>query len=153
MFYFERFMDHDRGMKVTVRQEQDVEGKVQILHDKHNFEIIELQFLYDALRQVRSCRRVLKWTYVFGYYLEESSREKPLFEFLQKNLEEKTDYLHELLEKDLQDVGKSEEAAMSTGASTKEKFRNHVTNFSNVTQKFLTQILKDLGYGGSLLDM
>merc|ERR1719225_2600651 len=89
-------------MKLTVREEKDIEGKVQTLHDSYGFEIIELQFLYDALRQVRACRRVLKWTYVYGYYLEETGPEKNLFEHLQKNLEEKTDYLHEMLEKDLE---------------------------------------------------
>merc|ERR1719160_2066530 len=88
-------------MKLTVKQEHEIEKKVQDLHDKHGFEIIELQFLYDALRQVRTCRRVLKWTYVYGYYLQESGPEKNLFEDLQKNLEEKTDKLHEMLEKDL----------------------------------------------------
>jgi len=89
IFYFERFMDHDRGMKLTVREENDIESKVQTLHDKHGFEIIELEFLYDALRQVRACRRVLKWTYVYGYYLEEGGTENNLFEYLQKNLEQK----------------------------------------------------------------
>lgn len=28
MFYFERFMDHDRGMKLTVTEEQDCFSKV-----------------------------------------------------------------------------------------------------------------------------
>jgi len=91
IFYFERFMDHDRGMKLTVREENDIESKVQTLHDKHGFEIIELEFLYDALRQVRACRRVLKWTYVYGYYLDDGGPENNLFEYLQKNLEQKTD--------------------------------------------------------------
>lgn len=150
MFYFERFMDHDRSMKLTLREEQDIEGKVQTLHDKHGFEIIELQFLYDALRQVRACRRVLKWTYVYGYYLEEVGPEKHLFEHLQKNLEEKTDRLHELLERDLESFFNQE--APTTGsqeAQTKfREFRSHVTNFTNVTQKFLVQILQDLcGHG------
>merc|ERR1719476_672770 len=95
-------MDHDRGMKVTVTQEEETENKVRTLHDKHGFEIIELQFLYDALRQVRECRRVLKWSYVYGYYLEEEGPEKNLFQHLQRDLEEKTDHLHEMLEKDFE---------------------------------------------------
>mmetsp|Transcript_91143 Transcript_91143/g.162255 ORF Transcript_91143/g.162255 Transcript_91143/m.162255 type:complete len:535 (-) Transcript_91143:198-1802(-) len=146
MFYFERFMDHDKGMKLTWRQEQDIEEKVQKLHDEHNFEIMELQFLYDALRQVRVCRQVLKWTYVFGYYLEESS-DKNLFEFLQKNLEEKTDSLHEMLERDFDKTFFSEETKISGPAEARQKFmdfRSHATNFTSVTQKFMVQILNDL---------
>lgn len=157
MFYFERFMDHDRGMKLTVREEQDVEKRVQELHDKHGFEIIELQFLYDALKQVRACRRVLKWTYVYGYYLEEAGPEKNLFEYLQRNLEEKTDNLHELLEKDFNLITLDGQDASSGGSESPHAkfmdFRSHVTNFSNVTQKFLQQILNALCVGGSVLDM
>jgi ariadne-1 len=155
MFYYERFMDHDRGMRLTVREEAEIEKKVQELHDNHGFEIIELHFLHEALKQVRICRRVLKWSYVYGYYLDEASPENNLFEFLQKNLEEKTDNLHELLEKDLL-LSKVDDSAAASGQSVREKFmefRSHVTNFSSVTQKFLAQILKDLGYGGSLLDI
>lgn len=148
MFYFERFMDHDRGMRLTVTEEQDIEGKVQRLHDEHGFAIIELQFLYDALRQVRACRRVLKWTYVYGYYLDDCS-EKNLFEYLQKNLEEKTDCLHEMLEKDLDKSFFDQENQLTNGSEEAHQkfmtFRSHATNFTNVTQKFLTQILTDLG--------
>ena len=38
---------------------------------------------------------------MYGYYLAESGVQKPIFEFLQRNLEEKTDALHELIEKDI----------------------------------------------------
>merc|ERR1712066_1088040 len=103
-------------MKLTVRQEIEIEKHVQKLHDTHGFEIIELQFLYDALRQVRACRRVLKWTYVYGYYLEEAGPEKNLFEHLQKNLEEKTESLHETLERDFDTMFFSEEDANPAGA-------------------------------------
>merc|ERR1719282_531696 len=130
-------------MKLTVREEQDIENKVQQLHDKHEIEIIELQFLYDALRQVRACRRVLKRTYVYGYYLQEAGPEKNLFE----NLQEKTDCLHEMLEKGFDSTFFNNDE--NIGNKFKD-FRSHVTNFTNVTQKFLAQILTDLGFGGSL---
>merc|ERR1712187_741914 len=136
MLYFERFMNHDKGMKLTVREEKEMEGKVQILHDDHSFEIIELQFLYDALKQVRECRRVLKWTYVYGYYLENTGAEKNLFEHLQKNLEEKTDQLHEMLEKELdksffnQDPEKKFAAGDPAMHSQFMEFRSRVTNFT-----------------------
>lgn len=162
MFFFERFMDHDRGMKLTVKEEADIEGSVQKLHDSHGFEIVELQFLYEALKQVRSCRRVLKWSYVYGYYLNEAGPAKNLFEFLQKNLEEKTDNLHELLEKNLYEyipkVGKDKEdpSGAVDAANMKEQFmefRSRVTNFSSVTGKFMQEILDGLKDDGTLTDM
>ncbi|CAE7781353.1 putative E3 ubiquitin-protein ligase ARI5 [Symbiodinium microadriaticum] len=153
MFYFERFMDHDRGMKLTVTEEQDIEGKVQKLHDDHGFEIIELQFLYDALRQVRACRRVLKWTYVYGYYLDDSS-EKNLFEFLQKDLEKNTDCLHEMLEKDFDRMffnpSEGQPLSQADVHQNFKVFRSHATNYTNVTQKFMDKVLKDLGSDSGL---
>merc|ERR1719473_1403181 len=141
-------------MKLTVREELDVEKHVQELHDKHGFEIIELQFLYDALRQVRACRRVLKWTYVYGYYLEDAGPEKNLFEHLQKCLEEKTDRLHEMLEKDLDAIFFNRGEAPALGNEEAQvkfvEFRSNATNFSNVMQKFVAQILTHLGVGNRL---
>lgn len=152
MFYFERFVGHDRSMQMTVRQETDIERKVQTLHDNHGFEIIELQFLYDALKQVRACRRVLKWTYVFGYYFEEVGPEKNLFEHVQKNLEEKTDRMHEMLESDLDTLFFNTDEPALTGAEAHAKFmefRSNVINFTLVTQNWLTKILADGGIPGS----
>eukprot|EP00933_Yihiella_yeosuensis_P053283 TRINITY_DN51499_c0_g1_i1.p1 TRINITY_DN51499_c0_g1~~TRINITY_DN51499_c0_g1_i1.p1 ORF type:complete len:551 (-),score=105.03 TRINITY_DN51499_c0_g1_i1:194-1846(-) len=154
--YYERFTNHDKSMKLTIREEQQIEQKVQTLHDKNGFAIIELQFLYDALRQVRSCRRVLKWTYVYGYYLDEARpTEKNLFEFLQRNLEEKTDALHEMLERDFQMMFFDEEGSVSNSSSEDAvkkfmAFRSHATNFTNVTQKFLVKILNDIGSDAGL---
>jgi len=206
MFFFERFMDHERGMRLTYRESHDIEQKVQTLHDRHGFEIIELQFLHDGLRQVRDCRRVLKWSYVYGYYLVEGGVEKNLFEHLQRNLEEKVDNLHEMLEKDFDSIYFSQAAASAPGGASVPaspasgpappptsasaagggcaspmltstsaemppevprtssgrissgggfvqdgphakfmEFRSHVTNFTNVTRKFMAQILTDLG--------
>merc|ERR1719401_1063408 len=157
-------------MKLTVKEEADTEKHVQELHDSHGFEIVELQFLYEALKQVRTCRRVLKWSYVYGYYLEQAGPAKNLFEYLQKNLEEKTDNLHELLEKDIKDYlpnkdGKDKNAMSSatpngclddSDKSIKEKFmqfRSNVTNFSSVTKKFMEEILDGLSGDGTLTDV
>lgn len=154
IFFFERFMEHDRAMKLTVKEEAELEKQVPQLHDDYNFDVTELHFLYEALRQVRSCRLGLKWSYVYGYYLEEgkdSGSEKNLFEYLQRNLEEKNDLLHEMLEKELQIFLKREkdpgEESLPKEVVQKQfmEFRSKVTNFTNVTQKFLTQILQDLG--------
>lgn len=49
----------------------------------------QLKFITDAWSQVVDCRRVLKWTYAYGYYKfddvcnREIERQKEFFEFLQ----------------------------------------------------------------------
>lgn len=44
------------------------------------------------------CRRVLKYTYVQSYYMDNNAPERPLFEDLQGQLERSTDHLAELTE-------------------------------------------------------
>eukprot|EP00931_Biecheleriopsis_adriatica_P053750 TRINITY_DN3153_c0_g1_i1.p1 TRINITY_DN3153_c0_g1~~TRINITY_DN3153_c0_g1_i1.p1 ORF type:complete len:532 (-),score=94.03 TRINITY_DN3153_c0_g1_i1:91-1686(-) len=153
MFYFERFMNHDRAMKLTVKEEKEIEQKVEKMHEQHGFAIIELQFLHDALIQVRVCRQVLKWTYVYGYYHEDNS-EKTLFEHIQKNLEEKTDRLHEMLERDFDQIFFNENdklAPASPDAHAKfMDFRGNATNLSNIILKWRAQILEDIGSEGGL---
>jgi len=153
MFFFERFMNHDKAMKLTVKQEVEIERNVQTLHDRHGFEIIELQFLYEALHQVRQNRRVLKWSYVYGYYIEENGAEKNLFEFLQKNLEEMTDALHEKLEKDLENQILNDDSVPPQSPELHKKFmdfRSKVSNYTLVSNNHLNQVITDIGAQGGL---
>lgn len=44
---------------------------------------LETKFVEDAVLQLLKSRRVLKCSYVYGYYLEETGYKKPIFEFMQ----------------------------------------------------------------------
>ena len=44
---------------------------------------LETKFVEDAVIQILKSRRVLKCSYVYGYYLEETGYKKPIFEFMQ----------------------------------------------------------------------
>lgn len=54
------------------------------------------------------CRRVLKYTYVMGYFLEDGSPEKQLFEHHQEMLEKNTERLHEFTEMNLERDNRTE---------------------------------------------
>ena len=41
---------------------------------------IDVQFLKDAVDMLIECRRVLKFTYVFGFYLPHDTAKRELFE-------------------------------------------------------------------------
>ena len=62
---------------------------------------IDVQFLKAANEMVVDCRRTLKFTYVFGYYLlmdANGLKLKELFEDLQEHLERMTEALSEMTE-------------------------------------------------------
>jgi ariadne-1 len=101
MFFYERYNNHIKAGAHA----QEMEPKIKILVEKLNSEklypIAELTFLETALDIVIKCRKVLKWTYAYGYYLEDV-KEKMLFEDAQEQLEKNCDRLHEYLEQDFE---------------------------------------------------
>jgi len=69
---------------------------------------IDVEFLRQAVEQVIDCRRVLKYTYALGYFLQDGSPEKHLFEHQQEMLEKNTERLQEFIEMDLEAVERTQ---------------------------------------------
>lgn len=62
----------------------------------------QLKFIIEAMLQVVECRRVLKWTYAYAYYLPEHEHAKrQFFEYLQGEAEAGLERLHQCAEKEL----------------------------------------------------
>merc|ERR1711974_218587 len=55
------------------------------------------KLLRDAAGLLVECRRVLAWTYVYAYFQEDAAQRR-LFEFVQKDLETKTEQLSGMIE-------------------------------------------------------
>jgi hypothetical protein len=53
---------------------------------------IDVQYIKSATQQLMEARNMLKWTYVYGYYLPEHVN-RDLFEYLQADLEAGTEVL------------------------------------------------------------
>lgn len=83
LHYYQRFHNHDQSAKYAARQKEAAEKKL--------LEQAELEHLVHALLQVIDCRRVLKYTYVMGYFLSEDSKLRGLFEYHQEMLEKNTE--------------------------------------------------------------
>ena len=88
---------------------------------------IDVQFLKQAVEQVIECRRVLKYTYVLGYFLEDLTQEKRLFEYHQEMLEKHTETLHHYTEMSLDNLD-----------------RTQVINLTRVAEKFMSSLLSSL---------
>lgn len=77
----------------------------------------------SLLCRALQCRRTLKYTYAFGYYMRDGA-EKSLFEHLQEQLERSTEHLAELTEKPVDKMDRGE-----------------VINFTRVTMQFLRNLI------------
>lgn len=87
---------------------------------------IDVQYLKVANEMVIECRRTLKYTYVFGFYLASGpdSKNRALFESLQEDLERYTEVLSELTEKPIEQMDKES-----------------IINNTRVTENFLKNLL------------
>lgn len=108
MFYYERYANHDKSARLGKELRPAIQQKINMLYEIKSYPIQELKFLSDACLTVITCRNVLKWTYAYGYYLDKDlppeqrdETHKNAFEFWQTELEKHCDYLHGLVETNL----------------------------------------------------
>jgi len=116
IFYYKRFTAHDKNVDFARQTHKNLETKI-----KEEKEVKRADFLLQATQTVIQCRRALKWSYVLGYYLKDGSGAKKMFEDDQGNLEELSDRLHGMVEKQvgLEELEKSREEILGLTRATK----------------------------------
>lgn len=102
--YHERYEHHDTAQKAESEVRANAKTKMAQLQEYSTKP--ELQFIEKTATELQECRSVMKYTYIFSYYLFADNEEgvpynlvaKDLFEMLQSELEKTTDRLFEVLE-------------------------------------------------------
>eukprot|EP01038_Epipyxis_sp_PR26KG_P011786 gene11786-15769_t len=97
--YYKRFQGHEIGIKFAGKQRELADKIMMKEQQKKSASWIDVQFIKDTVEIIIDCRRVLKYTYVVGYYMPDATLEKQLFERHQEMLEENTERLHGYVEK------------------------------------------------------
>lgn len=99
-YYFERWANNKASLNMAMAE------LIKVEEDRQR-EQEAAQFLIEAWKEIVSGRKVLKWTYAYGFFLPEEEIEgKVLFEYLQGQAESKLERLHYCAEKEV--MGKSE---------------------------------------------
>ncbi|GAB2287126.1 Probable E3 ubiquitin-protein ligase ari8 [Dionaea muscipula] len=107
----------------------------------------QLKFIIEAWLQIVECRRVLKWTYAYGYYLPEHEHAKrQFFEYLQGEAEAGLERLHQCTEKELQ-------VYLNAEGQSKDfnEFRTKLSGLTSVTRNYFENLVRALENG--LLDV
>ena len=126
LHYYKRYHGHDQAQKFATKQLEATEKRMMELQETTSGSWIDVQFLKAANEMVIDCRRVLKNTYVFGYYLPTpAKRQRELFENLQEHLERFTETLSEMTELPLDQMDRSE-----------------IVNVTRVTESFLANLIQ-----------
>eukprot|EP01130_Rhizamoeba_saxonica_P015488 TRINITY_DN695_c0_g1_i7.p2 TRINITY_DN695_c0_g1~~TRINITY_DN695_c0_g1_i7.p2 ORF type:complete len:148 (+),score=35.91 TRINITY_DN695_c0_g1_i7:1221-1664(+) len=89
-------MTHSQSIKLEEKLMEQAEILMQNLADSGQ-SWIDVQYIKDATITLMEARRIIKYTYVYGYYLPEFVN-RDLFEHLQSELESGVESLSEILE-------------------------------------------------------
>jgi ariadne-1 len=88
--FFERFFNHD----VSRRQLQDMASKLRTQAQEYGVtQHANYDAVGDAVTLILECRLILKYTYVYGFFLSPSDKGVPFFEYVQANAEGITERL------------------------------------------------------------
>lgn len=96
-FFSKRYASHAQAITLQAKLLGRAKDTISKLENDFHKAYIELVFILDATHGVLAARKVLKDTYVYGYFLPNSVN-RELFEFLQGQLESKTEELSGLIE-------------------------------------------------------
>jgi len=96
IFFFARYQIHQQSIDLETQLMGKANKMMQELSDK-GMSWIDVQFIKQATQSLMECRNMLKYTYVYGYFLPKHVN-RSIFEYLQADLESAVEKLSELLE-------------------------------------------------------
>lgn len=112
LHYYKRFHAHAEAQKFAKKQLKETEARMVLLQESSDdARWSDVEFLKTANEQLVECRRVLKYTYVYAYYLPNTgsaAMRKERFEHHQEMLERFTENLSELSEKPLNEMDRTD---------------------------------------------
>nr|GEZ17188.1 probable E3 ubiquitin-protein ligase ARI8 [Tanacetum cinerariifolium] len=148
--YYERWATNQSSRQKALADLQQMQNvHLEKLSDIQCQPESQLKFITEAWLQIVECRRVLKWTYAYGYYLPEQEHAKrQFFEYLQGEAESGLERLHQCAEKELQgylnvDKGPSKDF---------NEFRMKLAGLTSVTRNYFENLVRALENGLSDVD-
>lgn len=95
--YYKSFFEHGRSVEAIQTQMNDVQEKMaKLVESGTNYKNAE--FLLQASKVLLDARRVLRWSFVRRFYIEDETNNARLFEYRQKELERLVESLNQLTE-------------------------------------------------------
>ncbi|KAL5703989.1 RBR-type E3 ubiquitin transferase [Ranunculus cassubicifolius] len=145
--YYERWDANEKSRKKARLDLKKVEDEeVDKLRDKLNIPLSQVSFVIDAWVQIIECRRVLKWTYAYGYHMPENEVEKKkLFEYLQGEAESWLERLHQLAEKDLMKYHNAKK--LSEKLKDFDQFQQKLAGVTWTTRNYFENLVRALENG------
>ncbi|KAE8664109.1 putative E3 ubiquitin-protein ligase ARI8 [Hibiscus syriacus] len=147
--YYERWATNQSSRQKALADLQQMQSvHLEKLSDIQCQPESQLNFITEAWLQIVECRRVLKWTYAYGYYLPEHEHAKrQFFEYLQGEAESGLERLHQCAEKELQVYLNAEGPSEDFN-----EFRTKLAGLTSVTRNYFENLVRALETGLSDVD-
>ncbi|CAH2073008.1 unnamed protein product [Thlaspi arvense] len=168
--YYERWASNEKSRKKAVEDLRKFHSeKLEVLCDIQKATEAELRLIAEAWIQIIEGRRVLKWTYAYGFYLPQGPdyfKQRELFEYSQGEAESSLERLHKCVEKELEPFETAEgtarlqkelddafDAAAAAGTSKDvlkdafTEYRKKLICYTNATRNFFKNLVKVLENG------
>ncbi|KAM1160809.1 hypothetical protein ACFX19_034365 [Malus domestica] len=147
--YYERWATNQSSRQKALADLQQMQTvHLEKLSDTQCQPESQLKFITEAWLQIVECRRVLKWTYAYGYYLPEHEHAKrQFFEYLQGEAESGLERLHQCAEKELQVYLNDEDPSKDFN-----EFRTKLAGLTSVTRNYFENLVRALENGLSDVD-
>lgn len=103
--YGERYTFNEQAVNITTNKSlKNADNIVKtLLQTKKSIKYNDVEFILEAIQEIIRSRRILQWTYCYGYYCKDKTNQKHLFETQQSQLERFADELHDKAEKVVDD--------------------------------------------------
>ena len=121
---------------------EDIGEKINILITLKNMPILEMKFVNEAIDTTIKGKKLLKNTYIFGYYMKDNEK-KDYFEHEQGILQYWTEELHRhLIDEQLSEV--IEEDNYITFTEKLRNYKNAVNNIIASIEKYSKGLIDDI---------
>ncbi|EOA39378.1 hypothetical protein CARUB_v10012456mg [Capsella rubella] len=140
--YYERWASNQQSRQKAMGDLQKMQSeRLGRLSDIQCTPESQLKFIADAWLQIVECRRVLKWTYAYGYYLSDHAK-RQFFEYLQGEAESGLERLHKCVEKEIEVFQTAEDPSNDFN-----NFRSKLVGLTSITKTYFENLVKALENG------
>uniref|UniRef100_A0A0E0IMA4 RanBP2-type domain-containing protein n=1 Tax=Oryza nivara TaxID=4536 RepID=A0A0E0IMA4_ORYNI len=148
MHYYERWASNQTSRQKAQADLQKVENEdLTKLSDVVGIPETQLKFIPEAWSQIIECRRVLKWTYAYGYYLHNKAK-SDFFVYLQGEAESGLERLHKCAEKDMREfLPTADSTQPSLSLQDFGEFRVKLSGLTSVTRNYFENLVQTLEAG------
>ncbi|XP_033113786.1 ankyrin repeat and IBR domain-containing protein 1-like [Anneissia japonica] len=98
LHYYTRYKNHENSLNLEKPLKKRVGMKMKALAGtKACTAASDTDFVMDAMIELLKARHILKYSYAYGYYLEDKEGSKQIFEFMQDELEQACETLSQMV--------------------------------------------------------